>query len=410
MSRTDVVVHELKQAVMTGEDVEEVLRRHEDSKSVLYRALAEVLPWAGAELTSAAANLESRLDAKAQVGRDIESLTPVRDGLQAEIDRHRQESAELTDRLEGRRAERDQLDQLGAWGFHPERLAELREFVERLSAEQGVLPEDAAAEVFAFLGRYEGVASLDVEARRAERRAEEARAEASRWSAEARRREAHTKLRIATIDATERLLARGVKEPDIARWHRILDRAGLTPSKLARELERLGSLEKACRERERKLQGLDKRVEETTARLDSLRKTERRTKASIAAVEANAVGTMREMSDEAVEQIRRLAIEARECGRLHEEASTLAPEITLARAIRSMRPDDLREIPRPLIRRLANTLVEWVKLTGYNPQVPMTRPVRAAWNRAMVTHTLSLEDLMLWAFRGFFTEQELRSV
>ena len=37
-------------------------------------------------------------------------------------------------------------------------------------------------------------------------------------------------------------------------------------------------------------------------------------------------------------------------------------------------------------------------------------PVRAAWNRAMVTHTLSLEDLMLWAFRGFFTEEELRSL
>ena len=97
MSRTKLITEELLRALETGSDIGEVMRRHKDSKSTLYAALAMVLPVAQQRLHAAqrqeqAANDNARalLDEEASLtGRihELESKTAHKEQRLAEVDR-----------------------------------------------------------------------------------------------------------------------------------------------------------------------------------------------------------------------------------------------------------------------------------------------------------------------------------
>ena len=354
--------------------------------------------------------LEASANQRAAYEEEFTRSSAERDRASAELERLSGESNKARRELASRNALLEQLHRLEAWGFDIERLGELHAFTSRIAADRGAVPADGAAEVFSFLARYEGIASLDLEARRAERRVEEARAEAERWIAEAKNRQAQTKVRVTVIDTLERLLAGGVSESDIARWDSVVKKAGASPAELTKGLVQWGSVEKLAQESQRRLAEVENAEGEASARLGILRKFELQITEAIRVVRDEGVHRVASTAASLIGSIQRLESAALEYGRLEQGAAIFWRELAVVRAILSSTPEGLRQIPRATIQVWLSTMIKWVQTVGYNPAVDMPPVVREAWHSSLLTSTLSVEHLLMWALHGLFTGDERRSL
>lgn len=153
MSRTKLITEELLRALETGSDIGEVMRRHKDSKSTLYAALAMVLPVAQQRLHAAqrqeqAANDNARalLDEEASLtGRihELESKTAHKEQRLAEVDRS----------LVQREALLGRVDALERGGFSVEDLERLRGSLATLADAADRTPKEAVEVFFATFDR-----------------------------------------------------------------------------------------------------------------------------------------------------------------------------------------------------------------------------------------------------------------
>ena len=116
-----------------------------------------------------------------------------------------------------------------------------------------------------------------------------ATAEAERWQVEAKSREAHSRARIGAIDATERILAKGVKASDLPHWWIIIEKAGVTAERLASALERYGNLEKIIGEHSSKVAQLRRNTTNLKSQVDSLRHERDNVSSAIAAIRDGAL-------------------------------------------------------------------------------------------------------------------------
>lgn len=409
MTKTEMAAAEMIEALQTG-DMDVTWQRYADSRSVLYAAAGVALEWARAQLEERGLALDASTHQRAAHEKEITRSSAERDRASAELEHVSGELNKARRELASRNALLEQLHRLEAWGFDVERLGELHSFTSRIAADQGTVPEDGAAEVFAFLSRYEGIASLDLEARRAERRVQEARAEAERWIAEAKSRQAQTKVRVTVIDTLERLLTEGVNEADIARWDRILRKVGSSPAELTRGLAQWGSVEKLAEESQRRLATIESAEVDASARLAILRKFELQITEAIRAVQDEGVDKVASTAASVLVSIQRLESAALDYGRLEQGAAMFWRELAVARAILASTPENLRKISRATVQLWLSTMIKWVQAVDYNPAVAMPPVVQSAWLSSVFTSTLSVEHLLMWAFHGLFTGDERRSL
>ena len=105
-----------------------------------------------------------------------------------------------TDELESKKAEVESYDsllgkarELEGMGFGLGELSRLRDLLADIAAERGLPPGKGVGQFFETIEGYKEIIGIELEAKSARSRAEEARAEVARWEAEVKSREAQTR-------------------------------------------------------------------------------------------------------------------------------------------------------------------------------------------------------------------------
>lgn len=415
---TETITQELLDGLDDPGGLDRVLQRYQGSKGPLYKALAYALDGAETLLRSVKEELSDvrlgRETAQADDGRLRQERTRLEAELQ-DLESRRITAAEQLQALEPTLTGAEELER---WGFGEAELARLAELLGQTAAEQGAPPEDGVAQFFETIRRYERIVSWDLEATRAESRAVQMRAESQRWEAEARAREAKTKLRSASIDAIERLSELGVKEDDLLRWEMVMQRSGESAEDVTESLERYGSLSVAAEEMEERLGQIKKEVAKRERQLKGLNEEREGVHAAIEAVRADALGQVRQVGQQAVREVRNLGdraqeyigglvVAAEDYGKLRGDATLLHEELKIARALRS---DDIAQwqaLTLRDIRLLVTGAFHWATAEGRDTAVRLTPRLRRVLGFPSYTDP-HLSQLLAGAFLGLLPDEEWR--
>ena len=146
MSRTDLIERELLQALGNG-SVEEVLQRHSDSKSVIYAALARVIPVAKKQLATAGHERKQAEEEGAELRSTADQLLSEAKRLSDEVAAKKRELEEIDGQVESRRELLRTADELEAAGWTQARLQDLRNAIAnadqaQMRLEQALGPSD----------------------------------------------------------------------------------------------------------------------------------------------------------------------------------------------------------------------------------------------------------------------------
>lgn len=399
MTLTDRITQELLDAVDHPDQLDAVVARHSRSKGPLYNALARAtntlkgqLPALGKKIKVAEDNHRKRQEQMDTLDREIAALRQRSVALAKQL-------ADTESKLARNRETLDQVARLQKRGFGPGELTRLHDILGQMAASQGAKPEDGVSQFFETVSRYEHVVSLDLEAKRAEVRAKQAKADAKRWEAEARSAEAQSKARREAIQATERLLARGVKPEDLLQWGAILAAHGLTVKDVGTDLARYGSLTKTCRERDGLLRRLQADVEKTTNELVPLQREQTRVIQAIDTIRDNAVQVVQNVAVEVAKNMATMQAQSEKYGVLREKATKWAEEIKMAEPLAGMEPEDLGKSPPSTIRFLLAESMAWAKSESRNVDVEPPEYVRQG-TYLNSYHKLPLVKILVWALAG----------
>ncbi len=408
---TNEITQELLDAVGNPAGLEAVFQQHSHSKGPFYHALAQ-----------ATASLTERFSTLAQKCKEAEKEYQQRQqqakGTKQELASLEQgraakakELAALEGQVKGKKELLDQAGALGGLGFGLGELAELHDMLAKVAASQGAKPEEAADLFFKEVERYQGIVSLELEAKRAGVAASKAKAEADRWQAEANAAEAKAKARKTSIDIAEKLLAQGVKESDLPQWTRILARAGVVPEGLAQALEQFASLEKLCHERQQQAEKLGGQVKELTSQVKALIEERQQVSAAIGAVRDKALAEIECTSRKTLQNLDALMVKTAEYRELERQAATLEHEIALARAFNSQEPGQWKQLPRRAVQELLTGLVLWSRAdASHNPLLSSPPSYLSPQAYFYSVGSLRLEDVLVWALSGLLTEQERKAL
>lgn len=404
MSLKELIAQDLLDAAGDPVALQQALDRHKTSKGPLYAALGEVTAHLEQQLRGLGGEVASAQAEVAQLDEHVREQTEKLHGLGLE---HRDQQQRIAAN-EARLAEQDQLlaraRGLEGRGFGDGELALLHERLAAIAASSGAQPQEAVAQFFELVGRYEHIVTDDVEAVRAQTRAAKAKAEAERWEAEARQREASTKARSAIIDVVEHLLRHGVKQVDVPRWSKILEKAGETPDHLAKELERCGSLEALRQSRSKAVTRLQDQIAEATDRLKVLKAEQARTRAAIAVTRDAAVGEMEQVAQKALGHLEELLRATMRYGILQREAATLEDELETARALKVMTPEAWTGLPRALVQRLLLGLIYRARAMGQTLDPGLVRKVSTSLVGA---RDVPVANILAIVLAGSFTPEEM---
>ena len=260
MSRKDLIVQELLDALDGVESVQEVLQRHSDSKSVLYAAIAEVLPIAQHRLVNAIVGERKARGNRVGLVQDIESLTLQRDGLQDEVTSARREQEAVHSDLAKHQPILQTVANLQAWGFTLDRLNQLHGTLNRLADAHGSSLAQATELFFDLLDGSEGVIISGLEKKRLQAETKVAENKLNDLNGELERLSDVVSEHQGALDSLNRLKKGGVSEQELATWHGFLKSIGGSAEALNQAVERYAGLEGALSQMQAKLdeQGRDK--------------------------------------------------------------------------------------------------------------------------------------------------------
>jgi len=301
------------------------------------------------------------------------------------------------------------LDQAGALGglgfglgFGLGELAELHDMLVKVAASQGAKPEEAADLFFKEVERYQGIVSLELEAKRAGVAASKAKAEADRWQAEAKLAEAKAKARKISIDIAEKLLAQGVKESDLPQWTRIMAKAGVGPEGLVKALERYTSAEMLVQSGQKRANELQGQVATLESQVKALTQERDGIQAAIQAVREKALSEVRQAGEGVATSLKDLDERVRELGDLREKLGELRAEAALAHALRSCDPELWRTVTPESILTLLGAAQTWAQARGFNPGLTPPEKLQRTTLLSSWT-TVRFSDLLQWAATGLVT-------
>lgn len=409
-TRKETVTRELLDSVNDPSGLEAVFERHRQSKGPFYLALAEATSQIQQRLRQAGENLSGLETKKDQLEEFIEALEARHGELEEKESVLVERVARAEERLVLAEEPLGKARALESQGFGEMELTRLNELLGQAAASHGLATEQGVVRFFETVKDYTRVLSFELETSLAETRTATAKAEAKRWEAEAKSKEAHSKARIATINTVVRLLEKGVREKDFRQWERIIERAGVSAESVAKELERYGSLEKLCEERNRRSDELHGHVGQAEARLRALSKEEGAVKASIGAIRDGALKEMEQIGRQARQHLEGLLVSLKDYGELQQAADALKEDISVARAFKSLDAGEWAKVPRYSIQRMMLGVILWGKADGRNRMLAPPEPVRQRTRSLTTWHQVSLTDLMLWALSGVTTEQDLRTL
>ena len=405
MTLTALIEGELLNVVDQRGGFEEVMRRHATSKGPLYRALFSATAEMGRRLEQA--NLE-KTEAEAR-GHDLQECV---DPLQERRERLLEEVQELEGRYSDAEAQLtrvestvDRAQQLGKQGFGERELDRLAELLTQIAASQGLAPEQGAAEFFRFVGRFEQIISLDLEATRAEARAAQAKAQGDRWIAEAQSREVHSKARSSSIEVVENLLDKGVKADDLVQWTRILEQTGVTAEELTASLDQYGSLEVLAKARQERADELQVEVSGLESRVTALSQERDNLAVAIQAVQDQGLRQVKKAGIQVTKLLDSLVQEAAEVGRLRAEAAELGSWVKAARLLGSGDRNSWKQLPIEIIEHYLFVILTWVQ--GEGRDLNVSPPGSIGRVNPLFRHTsVKLSQILHWALSGLWLQAD----
>jgi len=249
--------------------LEGVFRRYSGSKGPFYLALAEATANLDELFRDTAQEIAAKNDQKEKLEVELDAQLEQHADMEGEVQIQRRQLEQVQAELGEAQELLDQANNLAQLGFGEKELTRLFQLLVQVAANQGAPPEEEVAQLFRTVERYERVVSLDLEATRAEARAEKARAEVERWQAEADARKVQSKARISVIDLVDDLLDKGVKGDDFVGWAAIIDKADVTVEELAQSLEEYSNIAALSADRQRRAEELQTERTELEAQVCS---------------------------------------------------------------------------------------------------------------------------------------------
>ena len=406
MSIKQSVETELLDSVGDPDGLEEVFGRYGRSKGPFYLGLAAATAQLRAQLSEVHLEYSRMSGYRDDLKREVVALEAQRDALNSTVDQLDRQVDEAQRRLEALKSVADRAEDLVEQGFGEEELARLSHILGEVAAAEGAGPEEGVEQFFQTVSEYGDVVSMDLAVKRAHANTDMAKAEAERWKTEAKRQEAHAKSRVATIDLVHRLLNEGVKEKDFRQFAKILGKAGVAPEALAAALAKYVSLEELYNDKGRQAENLAKTVRQTKAALVALQDEQAEVKAGIATIRDGALREMEQTGQMARQHVNEMLVTARRYGEFQQQAKALGEEITLARAFKSLDPEEWSQVPRWGIQRMIMGAIIWAK--NHDPDLLVSPPdtVRFMGGNVMPWLKIGLADMLLWAFSGLVTEEE----
>jgi len=405
MSIKETILKELLDHISEPTGLEEVYKRHSRSKGPLYSALAEATNELRLEYEDLLQKIRQMSAQRDQAESEMQTLEERRRSLELKAQGLEGERGPKEERLSNVQGLLNAADRLEGQGFTAENLDMLYEFLAGISASEGASPGEGVAKFFEVLEGWGGVVSMELEAQRAQRKTDTAKAEAGRWDATAKEKEARTKARIATIDAIENLLEKGVKEQDILEWNRLCTKADLSPRSLTANLTKLGSLEPLIKGKRRRCNFLTKEIGVLEAQTQVLKVNKNAVNLSIENFKIRALQNIQSAGDQARGYIDKLGEAAVAFGTISAEAAALGRHVALARVLRSQDPDAWGALLPSDLKQLLLGFLFWIKKHEFDPQV---LPPEGFQRRLLISkyNAPTLSELILWTVSPLFTRDE----
>ena len=241
MSLREEITQALLDSIDDPAELGKIYRRYGRSKGPFYLALAAATAALDSDFKTLVQNrhaVKGELDRLQIEARTLEERRDTLDQTAQELERDiGQKEARLSD-VQGLIEAADRLE---SQGFGKESIDRLFDLLGEVAASQGEPADNGVEMFFEVVHRWGGLVSIELENQRAQVRADKAKAQGERWEADAKRQEAKTKARAASIEIVEQLMDAGVKANDLPTWQTILNKAGVSPDKLAASLEQLGN-------------------------------------------------------------------------------------------------------------------------------------------------------------------------
>ena len=420
MTIKDTIVKELLDCANDPTGLEEVFKRHGRSKGPLYAALLDATTQLRGQYEGLMQETQRLAARQARAESEITVLEGRQRSLELEAKDLDREIGQKEARISDVQGLLDAVDKLEGQGFGKDSLEKLFNLLADIATAHGQPPEDGATKFFEVVDEVGGIVSLELQAQRFHAREEKAKAQAERWEAEGKRQEARTKARAISIDIVEQILQAGVKATDIPAWQKIISTAGVSPDKLAANLDQLGNAERLIKIRQTRANDLKKEETKLAVQVRTLTKKYNSLHAAIEAVQLAGVNNIKQVGEEVVRCIRHSGKEARDLfssvtdllalkARLEEETSILQGEISAARAIKKNDPQSWQLVPLEVIRILLLGILVWAKGQRSDIDVPIPESISRASLLSRYTH-LSLSQILLWAFNGFATPEERKAL
>ena len=409
MTLRETITEELLNAVEHPEQLENISRTYSRSKGPYYAALLDATNQLQDQLDELLEEISDAIEQKRVLEQQVTTQHEKRDGLAQEVQVVEERLNEGNARLAESQDTLDRAVELERMGFGTEELTRLYEILAQLAANQGAVPEEAVAEFFRTIQRYEQVVSLDLEATRAESRAAQAKAEAERWEADAEAKKVQSKARISVIDLVEDMLAQGIKGDDFISWATIIEKAGLSVEELAESLEEYSTIQALSADREREAEEKQKKVTGLEAQVLGLAQERDSAHSAIEAVRDKALKQVRTAEKQAKQQVDSLFRDAVELGRAREEAAALGEWIEAAQLLKSGDPESWKQLPREVIQHLVWVTLKWSEAGDRDLQVPL--PAKLQRKSLLPSWTkLRLSEVLLWALVGLTAEDGQRTL
>lgn len=443
---TQTITNELLEAMDDPGEMQAVLHKHANSKGPLYIALAKATNTLVTDVTTLLGNRKEAEKKLQEQQQHVEAVTKTLANLQEQVALKTGEQAAQDTKIEERKTLLDRADSLAALGFGADELSQLNAVLTKLAASQGEKKAAVVSLFFQLLGQYQDMISLELEAKSAHVAAAKAKAEMEKCEAETKAAEAKAKARKISLDIVEKMLAQGVKEPDLPHWAAILAKSSVAPGEMAGALEKFGTLDKLCKDREKRSQELHGEAKKLTSQVNALTEERDNIGAAIEAVKdkvlaqleataqkaiqglsgqvniinvqwqqlATAINVMREKavnemkltSEKARGNIDVLMAETAKYGAVERHAGALEAEVALARAFKSHDPEQWKQISRQVIGGLLAGIILWSHGDpSHNPLLPA--PPSSLSSRMYMHTWLStrLDEILVWALSGVFTEE-----
>ena len=174
MTLKQTITNELLESVDNSIELEEIFRRYSRSKGPFYLGLADATSELWGRLKAARQQTAAAEEFHSSLKRDIETLAEQRDLLEEQVQSLAQQVQDGESKTAEVRGLLDHAEELTQWGFGEPELCRLKKLLAQVAADQGAPPEEGVAQFFDTVTSFGEVISFDLEARRAQTRAQTA--------------------------------------------------------------------------------------------------------------------------------------------------------------------------------------------------------------------------------------------